>query len=154
MNLDPAQPIVDIRTVDEVPAGSISQRRVTMLLLAAFAGLASILAAVGIYSVLSYAVRQPCGRLASAWRSARGADVLRMTIVHGLRPTVTGVAIGITAAAAITRLLSSFFVGVSGTDPATFASVARLVLFVALSTSLLPAYRATTVDPIKTLRDE
>jgi ABC-type antimicrobial peptide transport system permease subunit len=77
-----------------------------------------------------------------------------MTVINGMLPTLTGVVIGVAAAAAISRLLSSFFFGISGTDPATFAAVATLVLVVGLSASLLPAYRATTVDPIKTLRDE
>jgi len=77
-----------------------------------------------------------------------------MTVVNGMRPTLVGMAIGISAAAALSRLLSSFFFGISGTDPATFATVSVLVLLVGLTASLLPAYRATLVDPIKTLRDE
>jgi predicted permease len=153
--LDPEQPVVDIRTMDEVAMGSISRRRFTMLLLASFAGLALVLAAVGIYSVLSYAVRQRVREIGIRLAlGARPADVLRMTVINGMLPTLTGVVIGVAAAAAISRLLSSFFFGISGTDPATFAAVATLVLVVGLSASLLPAYRATTVDPIKTLRDE
>jgi putative ABC transport system permease protein len=153
--LDPEQPVVDIRTMDEVAMGSISRRRFTMLLLASFAGLALVLAAVGIYSVLSYAVRQRVREIGI--RLALGAqpsEVLRMMVVNGMRPTLVGVVIGVVGAAAISRLLSSFFFGISGTDPATFAAVAALVLLVGFSASLLPAYRATLVDPIKTLRDE
>jgi putative ABC transport system permease protein len=153
--IDPEQPVVNIRTMDEVTSGSISRRRFTMLLLAAFAGLALLLAAVGIYSVLSYAVRQRVREIGI--RLALGAqpsEVLRMTVLNGMRPTLLGVVIGVIAAAAISRLLSSFFFGISGTDPATFVAVAALVLLVGLSASLLPAYRATMVDPIKTLRDE
>jgi ABC-type antimicrobial peptide transport system permease subunit len=141
--------------MDEVAMGSISRRRFTMLLLAAFAGLALVLAAVGIYSVLSYAGRQRVREIGI--RLALGAqpsDVLRMTVRDGMRPTLVGVVIGVIGAAAISRLLSSFFFGISGTDPATFSGVAALVLVVGLSASLLPAYRATLVDPIKTLRDE
>ena len=153
--LDPEQPVVDIRTMDEVAMGSISRRRFTMLLLAAFAGLALVLAAVGIYSVLSYAVRQRVREIGIRLAlGARPADVLRMTVFNGMRPTLVGVVIGLAGAAAISRLLSSFVFGISGTDPATFASVVALVLIVGLSASLLPAYRATMIDPIKTLRDE
>jgi predicted permease len=153
--LDPEQPVVDIRTMDEVAMGSISRRRFTMLLLASFAGLALVLAAVGIYSVLSYAVRQRVREIGIRLAlGARPADVLRMTVFNGMRPTLVGVVIGLAGAAAISRLLSSFVFGISGTDPATFASVVALVLIVGLSASLLPAYRATMIDPIKTLRDE
>ncbi len=153
--LDPEQPVVDIRTMDEVAMGSISRRRFTMLLLASFAGLALLLAAVGIYSVLSYAVRQRVREIGIRLAlGARPADVLRMTVFNGMRPTLVGVVIGLAGAAAISRLLSSFVFGISGTDPATFASVVALVLIVGFSASLIPAYRATMVDPIKTLRDE
>ncbi len=153
--IDPEQPLTNVRTMDEITAGSISRRRFTMLLLAAFAGLALVLAAVGTYSVLSYAVRQRVREIGIRLAlGAQPADVLRMTVVSGMRPTIAGVAIGIAGAMAISRLLSSFVVGISGTDPATFASVAAIVLIVGFSASLLPAYRATTIDPIKTLRDE
>jgi putative ABC transport system permease protein len=153
--IDTEQPVVNIRTMDEITSGSISRRWFTMLLLATFAGLALVLAAVGIYSVLSYAVRQRVREIGI--RLALGAlprDVLRMTVIDGMRPTLVGVGLGIAGAAAISRLLSSFFFGISGTDPATFAAVAALVLLVGLTASLLPAYRATMVDPITTLRDE
>ena len=117
--------------------------------------LALVLAAVGIYSVLSYAVRQRVREIGIRLAlGARPADVQRMTVFNGMRPTLVGVVIGLAGAAAISRLLSSFVFGISGTDPATFASVVALVLIVGLSASLLPAYRATMIDPIKTLRDE
>jgi len=153
--IDPEQPVVDIRTMDEVTVGSISRRRFTMLLLAAFAGLALVLAAVGIYSVLSYAVRQRVREIGI--RLALGAqpsEVLRMMVVSGMQPTLIGIVLGVVGAATISRLLSSFFFGISGTDPATFGAVVGLVLLVGLCASLLPAYRATMVDPINTLRDE
>jgi putative ABC transport system permease protein len=75
-------------------------------------------------------------------------------VIDGMRPTLIGEVLGIAGAAAISRLLSTFFFGISSTDPATFATVAVVVLLVGLTASLLPAYRATTVDPIRTLRDE
>ena len=142
--IDPEQPVTNVRTMDEITAGSISRRRFTMLLLAAFAGMALVLAAVGIYSVLSYAVRQRVREIGIRLAlGARPSDVLRMTVRDGMRPTLVGVVIGVIGAAAISRLLSSFFFGISGTDPATFSGVAALVLVVGLSASLLPAYRAT-----------
>ena len=153
--IDPEQPVVNVRTMDEVTSGSIERRRFTMLLLAAFAGLALLLAAVGIYSVLAYAVRQRVREIGI--RLALGAqpsEVLRLMLMGGLRPTVLGIAIGVAGAAAIARTLTSFFVGISGTDPLTFVAVSCLVLVVGLSASLIPAYRATTIDPIRTLRDE
>jgi putative ABC transport system permease protein len=153
--LDPEQPVVDIRTMDEVAMGSIARRRFTMLLLASFAGLALVLAAVGIYSVLSYAVRQRVREIGIRLAlGARPAEVLRMTVFNGMRPTLVGIAIGLAGAAAISRLISSFVFGISGTDPATFTGVTALVLMVGFTASLLPAYRATRIDPIKTLRDE
>jgi predicted permease len=153
--IDPEQPVVNVRTMDEVTSGSIERRRFTMLLLAAFAGLALLLAAVGIYSVLAYAVRQRVREIGI--RLALGAqpsEVLRLMLMSGLRPTVLGIAVGVAGAAAIARTLTSFFVGISGTDPLTFAGVSSLVLVVGLSASLIPAWRATTIDPIRTLRDE
>ena len=137
--LDPEQPVVDIRTMDEVAMGSISRRRFTMLLLASFAGLALVLAAVGIYSVLSYAVRQRVREIGIRLAlGARPADVLRMTVVNGMRPTLVGVVIGLGGAAALSRLLSSFVFGISGTDPATFAGVVGFVLLVGLSPACCP----------------
>src|SRR6185436_11314343 len=112
--LDPEQPVVDIRTMDEVAMGSISRRRFTMLLLASFAGLALLLAAVGIYSVLSYAVRQRVREIGIRLAlGARPSDVLRMTVLNGMRPTLLGVVIGLAGAAAISRLLSSLVFGIS-----------------------------------------
>jgi predicted permease len=153
--VDREQPVVDIRTMGEVMAGSIAQKRFTMLLLASFAALALVLAAVGIYSVLAYAVRQRVREIGI--RLALGAqprEVLRMIVLSGLRPTLLGVAIGLSGATALSRLLSSFFYGISGTDPLTFVGVSVIVIVVGLSASLIPAYRATTVDPIRTLREE
>jgi len=153
--IDPEQPVVNVRTMDEVTSGSIERRRFTMLLLAGFAGLALLLASVGIYSVLAYAVRQRVREIGIRLAlGAQASEVLRLMLMSGLRPTVLGVAIGLAGAAAITRTLASFFVGISGTDPLTFAAVSSLVLVVGLSASLIPAWRATRIDPIRTLRDE
>jgi putative ABC transport system permease protein len=125
-----------------------------MLLLAAFAGLALVLTAVGIYSVLSYTVR--CRVREIGIRMALGAshsDVLRMVIVDGMKPILLGVTIGFVAALALGRVVSSLLYGVRATDPVTFSMVAFLLIAVGLLATVVPACRATRVEPI-TLRDE
>jgi putative ABC transport system permease protein len=134
---------------------SLLQQRFTMLLLASFAGLALLLAAVGIYSVLSYAVRRRTHEIGI--RMALGApisDVLRMVLVAGMKPTLLGVVIGLAGALALGRVLSSVIYGVSPRDLATFCIVAVMMTGVGLLASMLPALRATRVDPMKTLREE
>jgi putative ABC transport system permease protein len=131
------------------------QQRFTMLLLVSFAGLAVLLAAVGIYSVLAYVVRRRLREIGI--RMALGAqvgDVLRMVLVEGMKPTLLGVVIGLAGALALGRVLSSVIYGVSERDLLTFGSVAVMMTCVGLLASTLPAYRATRVDPVKTLRDE
>jgi predicted permease len=152
---DPDQPLRDVRTMDDILADSLSQRRFSMLLLASFAGLALILAAVGIYSVLAYAVRQRQREIGI--RMALGAqlnDVLRMVITEGMCPALIGVGLGLAGALALKRAISSLIFGVSESDPLTFLSVAVLLAMVALVASILPAYRATKVDPMRALREE
>ena len=153
--IDPEVPVLDVKTMQETVDESLSQQRFTMLLLVAFAGLAVLLAAVGIYSVLAYAVRRRLREIGI--RMALGAqirDVLRMVVIEGMRPTLLGVVIGLVGALALGRLLSSVIYGVSARDLATFASVAVLMTAVGLLASTVPAYRATRVDPMKTLREE
>ena len=126
-----------------------------MLLLATFAGLAVLLAAVGIYSVLAYGVRRRVREIGI--RMALGAqmsDVLRMIVYDGMRSTLIGVAFGLAGALALGRVLTTLVYGVSTTDVTTFASVSLLLTAVGLAASVLPAYRATKVEPIRTLRDE
>jgi predicted permease len=152
---DPDQPLRDVRTMDDILADSLSQQRFSMLLLASFAGLALVLAAVGIYSVLAYAVRQRQREIGI--RMALGAqldDVLRMVIAEGMRPALIGVALGLAGALALKRAISSLIFGVSESDPLTFLSVSVLLAMVALVASILPAYRATKVDPMRALREE
>lgn len=153
--VDPEIPVRDILTMDEVVNNSISQQRFNMLLLGAFAGLALLLAAIGIYSVLSYSVRrrvQEIGiRLALG---ARISDVLRMVVVEGMKPTLLGVVVGIIGAFGLGRFLSSLIYGVKSTDPATFLAVAVVLSMVALFASAIPAYRAAKVDPMIALRYE
>jgi putative ABC transport system permease protein len=152
---DSGQPVRDVLALDEILAASLSQQQFSMLLLASFAALALILAAVGIYSVLAYAVRQRQREIGI--RIALGAqlgDVLRMVVAEGMRPALIGVALGLAGALALSRVISSLIFGVSKSDPLTFMSVSALLATVALVASLLPAYRATRVDPIRALREE
>jgi predicted permease len=148
-------PVRDIFTMDDLVTNSMSQQRFNMLLLGAFAGLALLLAAIGIYSVLSYSVKrrvQEIGiRLALG---ARIADVLRMVIIEGMRPTLLGVLIGTVGALAMGHVLSSLIYGVKPTDPATFVVVALVLAAIALFASVIPAYRAAKVDPVVALRYE
>jgi putative ABC transport system permease protein len=153
--LDPSLAPMDVSTMDEVIASSLAQRRFNMLLLAAFAGLALVLAAVGIYSVLSYAVRRRVREIGI--RMALGAqirDVVGMVVMDGMTPAVIGVAIGFAGALALGRVLASVIYGVSARDLLTFATVSVLLLAVALLASVLPAYRAAQVQPVTILRDE
>jgi putative ABC transport system permease protein len=153
--VDAQTPVLEVLTMDEVLANSLSQRRFNMLLFAAFAGLALLLAAVGIYSVLAYAVRRR-GREIGI-RMALGAqisDVLRMVVVEGMTPTLIGMAIGVAGALALGRVLSTLIYGVQATDPLTFVGVSAILAVVALLASLIPAYRATRVEPVKALREE
>jgi predicted permease len=145
----------DIATMEEVAATSIAQRRFTMMLLVTFAGLAVVLAAVGIYSVLSYAVRRRVREIGI--RMALGAqirDVVRLIVIDGIIPTLLGVAIGAAGALALGRVLASIVYGVSSRDAATFFSVSALLVVVALAATAFPAYRATQVEPVRILREE
>jgi predicted permease len=154
-SVDPEIPLKDILTMDDLVNNSMSQQRFNMLLLGAFAGLALLLAAIGIYSVLSYSVKrrvQEIGiRLALG---ARIGDVLRMVVVEGMKPTLLGVVVGIIGAFALGRVLSSLIYGVKSTDPATFLAVAAVLSMVALFASIIPAYRAAKVDPMVAVRYE
>ena len=148
-------PLRDILTMDELVTNSISQQRFNMLLLGAFAALALLLAAIGIYSVLSYSVKrrvQEIGiRLALG---ARIGDVLRMVIVEGMKPTLLGVVLGTVGALAMGHVLASLIYGVKPTDPLTFLVVAVLLAAIALFATIIPAYRASKVDPLAALRYE
>ena len=153
--VDSAVPVQQVRSMDELISDSLSPQRFTMLLLAAFAGLALLLAAVGIYSVLSYAVRRRVREIGI--RLALGAqlsDVLHMVVIEGMKPTLIGVLIGLAGALALGRVLSSAIYGVSSRDLATLGTVSVLLTAVGFVASIIPAYRATRVDPMRTLREE
>jgi putative ABC transport system permease protein len=153
--IDKDQPISKIRTMEELVMGSVSQRRFNMSLLAAFAGLALLLAAVGIYGVMSYSVEQRAHEIGV--RMALGAqtrDVLRLVVKQGTTLALIGVGIGLGVALGLTRLIKNLLFGVSATDPVTFFVIALLLALVAMLACYFPARRATKVDPLVALRNE
>jgi putative ABC transport system permease protein len=154
-SIDPTQPVVDVMTMDDLIATSLSQRRFSMFLLAAFAVLALLLAAVGIYSVLSFAVRRRVREIGI--RVALGAetkDILRLVVTEGMKPALLGLALGVAGALALGRVVASFIYGIAPYDPLTFAAVAALLATVALLASIIPAFRAARIEPIRALREE
>jgi putative ABC transport system permease protein len=154
-SLDKNAPIYHVETLDQYFAESVAGPRFITLLLSGFAGLALLLACLGIYGVISFIVVQRTHEIGI--RMAVGAqkgDVLRMVIGEGLRPALAGVAIGIVGALRLTRLLSSLLYGVRPADPLTFAVVSLILTGVALLACYIPARRATRVDPIVALRYE
>src|SRR5256886_5738981 len=139
----------------EVSADSVAARRFNMLLLAIFAGLALVLAAVGIYGVMSYAVTQRTQEIGIRMAlGARAGDVLGLIIRNGMTLTLIGVVIGVGGVVALTRLLRTLLFGVTPTDALTFVTVSAVLIFVALLACYLPARRATKVDPLVALRYE
>jgi putative ABC transport system permease protein len=153
--VDREVPLRDVLSMDDVVVTSLSQQRFNMLLLGIFAALALILAAIGIYSVLSYTVKRRVGEIGIRMAlGARLGDVLRMVIFEGMKPTLLGVAIGAVLASAMGRVMSSLIYQVTPADPLTFLAVTVLLAGVAFLASVIPAYRATKVNPIAALRCE
>lgn len=153
--VDPAQPISNVRTMEEILSEEVAQRRIGMTLLVAFAGLALLLASLGIYGVLSYSVTQRTQEIGI--RMALGAgrnDVLRQVMGGGLRLAGAGVAIGLIVSFALTRLMTGLLFGVSASDPRTLIGVTVLLIAVALLACYIPARRATKIDPMIALRYE
>ena len=151
--IDPEQPVGEIRTMVQWVDGRLTSQRFAALLLGVFAGVALLLAAVGIYSVLSYIVRGRSREIGIRTAlGARPSDVLRLVIVEGMSPTLAGIAAGTIAALASARVMRTLVFGVSASDPLTLAAVAATLALVALMSSLVPAYRALRLDPVKALR--
>jgi putative ABC transport system permease protein len=154
-SIDPDLALADIKTMDQLMSKSLGQSRYRVVLLGIFAIGALILAAVGIYGVIAYAVSQRTREIGI--RIALGAqkrDVFRLIVGHGMILSVIGVVIGVAASLMLTRFMSSLLYGVSSTDPMTFTSVVLLLITVALLACAIPARRATRVDPMVALRNE
>jgi putative ABC transport system permease protein len=154
-SLDPDQPIYNIRTMDQIRGESIAPQRLNLTLLSIFAGIAFVLAIVGIYGVMSYAVTQRTQEIGI--RMAIGAqprDVFRMILGQGMMLTIIGMAVGLLGAFALTRLMTTMLFSVKPTDPITFSAVALLLLLIALIACYIPGRRATKVDPVNSLRYE
>ena len=154
-SLDPEQPVYDVRTMEEVRDGSVAQPRFRTVLLGVFAGLAVLLAAIGLYGVMAYSVAQRRNELGV--RMALGAEpgyILRLVLGNGLVLAAIGLAIGLAAAVACARMISGFLFGVQATDIVTFGLCSLFVLSVAAMASVIPAMRATRVDPVSALRME
>jgi putative ABC transport system permease protein len=147
--MDKEQAISDIRTMKQLLTASVAPRRFNLLMLSLFAGVALLLAAVGIYSVMAFAVTQRTHEIGI--RMALGAqsiDVLKLVVAEGVALAASGVAIGLLASFALTRLMKTLLFGVSATDPLTFTSIALLLTVVALLACYIPARRAARVAPM------
>ena len=148
-------PISRERTMEQVVADTVAQQSFNMLLLSIFAGVALVLAGIGIYGLMSYAVQQRTQELGI--RIALGANrsnVLRLVMAQGMKLAVSGVVLGLALAWGLTRLIASLLFGVTAADPTTFGAVAAILAAVALAAAYVPARRATTIDPLIALRYE
>jgi predicted permease len=154
-SIDSSLPLFGVRTMDEVISRSMAERRFALEILAIFAGVALLLAAIGIYGVMSYTFSRRIHEIGI--RVALGAqriDILRMALGEGMRLVVLGLVAGLIGAVALTRFLRSLLFSVTSTDPLVFASIAVLLAAVALFACYIPARRATRVDPLVALREE
>ena len=148
-------PVDNVMTLEDFVGETLTQHSFNMQLLAIFGLLALVLSAIGIYSVLAYSVRRRMREI--GLRIAFGAtlrDVARLVVVQGMKPTLAGIGIGLIAALGLGRIVSSMIYGVSSRDLVTFLAVTMLLILVSFAASLIPAIRATRVDPLAVLRDE
>jgi predicted permease len=153
--IDPNQPVRSIEPLTGVLAESIARDRFFTVLFVAFGGLALVLAAIGIYGVVAYSVGQRTQEIGLRMTlGARRGDVLRMVVGKGMRPVLIGMAIGVTSAIALTRVLASQLYGISATDPAAFAMAVLVLISAAALACYVPARRAVRIDPIAALRSE
>jgi putative ABC transport system permease protein len=155
LELDPTIPLVGLRTMEAQLRSSLAQQRFAVLLLGSFAGAALFLAALGIYGVLAYLVRQRARELSVRMAlGARRLDVVRLVVRRAMMMVGVGGLVGLVAAVALTRVMGSLLFGVSAIDPTTFIGVLLVLGLVALAASYLPARRAASLDPMQLLREE
>jgi putative ABC transport system permease protein len=153
--LDPNQPVADVRTMEDVVDSTVSGARFNMRLLTSFALIAFVLAAVGIYGVISYDVNERMNEIGIRMAlGAQPADLLRMVLGQGARMAGLGIAVGVALSLALTRLMSTMLFGVHPTDAYTFAGISALLAVVALVASYLPSRRAMALNPVSALRHE
>ncbi|HYG79869.1 MAG TPA: ABC transporter permease, partial [Pyrinomonadaceae bacterium] len=153
--MDKDQPLYDVRTMEALTARSVARQRFSMTLVGVFAVLAMLLSAVGIFSVMSFLVAQRTHEIGIRMAlGARPGDILSMVVRHGVGLTLVGVAVGLAAALALTRLMSGLLYEVSATDPVIYGGITALLAAVALLACYVPARRATKVDPLIALRYE
>jgi putative ABC transport system permease protein len=154
-SLDPDQPVYRVRTMRELMSESVARRRLSMLLLAIFAGAALLLASIGIYGVMSYTVAQRSHEVGIRIAlGASGTDVVGLVLGHSLRLTLLGILVGLLGSWSLTRFLSTLLFDTRAADPLTFTAVALVLAMVALAASFIPAWRATIIDPMNALRQE
>jgi putative ABC transport system permease protein len=154
-SIDPRQPLTSVKTMQDVISTTTAPRQFNALLLGVFAAIALVLATLGIYSVISYSITLRTQEIGI--RMALGANrpaILMMVLRKGLVLTLIGAVIGLAGAFALTRWMSSLLFGVSASDPATYVFVLLIALGAAASASLIPAWRASRVDPLNALRYE
>ncbi len=153
--VDPEQPVSDVQTMDQIIDLTLLDRQEQMTLLGAFAGLALLLASIGLYGVLSYMVTQRRREIGLRMALGAGAsEVVKMVVAQGLALTGIGLSIGLALAWAATRAMKNLLYGVGATDPATYASVAGLLAVIGLAACWIPARRAALLDPVIVLREE
>jgi ABC-type antimicrobial peptide transport system permease subunit len=153
--LDPDVPVAGLATLESWVTKDMAQTRFLLALSGTLAGLALVLAALGLYGVIAYSARQRTREIGV--RVALGAsdrDVVRLILRHGMVVAGIGIVLGLAASVAVTRVVASYLVGVSATDPITFAAVPLVLLAVTAVASYLPARRASIIDPVHALRDE
>ena len=153
--LDPTLPISNIQSMEQRAASSVAQFKLNSIIVTLFAGVALLLASIGIYAVISYAVAQRTREIGIRMAlGAASADVLRLVVRDGMAPAVIGVTLGAIGAFGVTRLMRSLLYGVTATDPVVFGLVAAMLVVVALGACWVPARRASRVDPNVALRNE
>src|SRR5450432_839259 len=154
-SIDPGITLAQIGTMEQALAQSVSQPRFDTMLLALFAGIALLLAAIGIYGLIAYAVAQRTHEIGvRVALGAAQADVIRMVVLEGASLAAIGIVLGIGGALALTRLLKTMLFGIGVTDPLTFLAAALGLMLVVLLATLLPALRATRISPVVALRSE